>query len=87
MSDRAIAAEIGVGKDTVRRARGGAHAPPAKRKGKDGKDGKDTGGGTQPPAPSHLRGARAQDGKGATGSEKSHRRNVIGRGVVQVPKP
>ena len=37
-SDRAIAAEIGVGKDTVRRARqGGANAPTDKRTGKDGK--------------------------------------------------
>src|SRR5262249_2612113 len=36
-SDRAIAGEIGVGKDTVRRARTGAHAPVGKRVGKDGK--------------------------------------------------
>lgn len=39
-SDRAIAAEIGVGKDTVSRTRnktGGADAPPGKRTGKDGK--------------------------------------------------
>ena len=39
MSDRAIAAEIGVGKDTVRRARNatGADAPVATRTGRDGK--------------------------------------------------
>jgi hypothetical protein len=36
-SDRAIAAEIGVGKDTVRRARTGAHAPVEKRIGQDGR--------------------------------------------------
>jgi hypothetical protein len=38
-SDRAIADEIGVGKDTVRRVRKatGAHAPVGKRVGKDGK--------------------------------------------------
>ena len=38
-SDRAIVDDIGVGKDTVRRAReqGGAHAPPDDRVGRDGK--------------------------------------------------
>jgi hypothetical protein len=38
-SDRAIAAELGVGKDSVRRARVpvGANAPPGKRTGRDGK--------------------------------------------------
>jgi hypothetical protein len=36
-SNRAIADEIGVGKDTVRRARTGASAPVEKRVGKDGK--------------------------------------------------
>jgi hypothetical protein len=38
-SDRAIAADLGVGKDTIRRARKstGANAPVAKRVGKDGK--------------------------------------------------
>lgn len=40
MSDRAIADEIGIGKDTVRRVRkkqGGAYAPPDKRIGRDNK--------------------------------------------------
>jgi hypothetical protein len=36
-SDRAIAEQLGIGKDTVRRARTGANAPVGKRVGKDGK--------------------------------------------------
>jgi len=53
MSNRAIAEKIGVGKDSVRRARTGAKAPVEKRVGKDGKARKQPVARAKKPAPSH----------------------------------